>query len=888
MDMKSSEIRKSFLQFFQERGHTVVPSSSLVPAEDPSLLFTNAGMVQFKNVFLGLETRPYARAVSVQKCLRAGGKHNDLEQVGPSGRHHTFFEMLGNFSFGDYFKREAIAWAWQFLMGVLNLDPQSLWPTVYQDDDEAYELWHDVAGVPYERITRMGFEDNFWMMADTGPCGPCSEIILDRGPEKGCGHPQCPVGHDCGRWWELWNLVFMQYEQHEDGTCTPLPRPNIDTGMGLERITAVMQGVDTNYETDLFWPIIERTRELTSHSWEQVHLQIASYRVIADHSRAVAFLIADGILPGNEGRNYVLRRILRRAVRHGRKLGLERPFLGHTIEVVAEIMGDHYPEVRENLEFIVDAVREEEERFHRTLSQGMARFELMAGQILESKGKVISGGDAFRLYDTYGFPLDLTMELAAEWGLSVDVKGFEEALEAQRLQSQAGAQFAGPSAEALEVYGKLGLPTVVFTGYFETESAGRVLAILVDGEPTATARKGQQADMILDRTPFYVEAGGQVADIGVIEGHHGIFEVERPFRPLEGLIVHRGRMVEGEIHVGDEVVAKVDTDRRMDTARNHTATHLLHQALRRILGTHVRQAGSLVAPDRLRFDFTHLAPLTHEQLVAVEEEVNARIRDDLELTTLVTEYDKALAMGALAFFGEKYGSIVRVVAVDEYSRELCGGTHVQRTGQIGTFIITYEGSIGSGLRRIEALTGRGATRFARQRLDLLDSLARDLRCEPEALPERISRLRLEFRELERNLERLGGLFAASQVEALIPAALTVDGLKVIAAQVEAPSMEHLRGMAEKARSKLGEGVVVLGAVIDGKPNLVVMASPGAASRGVHAGRLARTLAPVIGGGGGGRAELAQAGGKDPSRLKDALAQVPVAVRAQLSETSVRG
>ncbi len=886
--MKSSEIRQNFLEFFRQRGHTVVPSSPLVPAGDPSLLFTNAGMVQFKNVFLGLETRPYTRAVTAQKCLRAGGKHNDLEQVGPSGRHHTFFEMLGNFSFGDYFKREAIAWAWEFLTQVLKLDPQRLWPTVYQEDDEAYELWHEVAGVPYERITRMGFEDNFWMMADTGPCGPCSEIILDRGPERGCGDPQCPVGHDCGRWWELWNLVFMQYERHEDGTLTPLPRPNIDTGMGLERMAAVMQGVETNYETDLFWPIIERTRGLTGHQWEQVRGHIASYRVIADHSRAVAFLIADGVLPGNEGRNYVLRRILRRAVRHGRKLGLERPFLGETIAVVAEIMGGTYPEVRENLGFILEAVREEEERFHRTLSQGMARFELMVRDVLEKEASTISGQDAFRLYDTYGFPLDLTIELASEWGLSVDVKGFEEALEAQRLQSQAGSQFAGPSAEALEVYGSLRLPTVVFTGYSETESAGTVMGILVDGRPATEVGKGLRAEVILDRTPFYVEAGGQVADIGVIEGPHGTFEVERPIRPLEGLIVHQGRVVEGRIHVGDPVTAKVDAERRMDTARNHTATHLLHQALRRILGTHVRQAGSLVAPDRLRFDFTHLAPLSHDQLVAVEEEVNARIRENLELTTLVTEYEKALAMGALAFFGEKYGTIVRVVSIDKYSLELCGGTHVQRTGQIGSFVITYEGSIGSGVRRIEALTGRGASQFVRSYLDLLDSLAKELRCERDAVAERVSRMQRDLRDMEKRIERLSNLLAAAQVEALVPRAVSVDGLRVVAAHVEASSMEHLRQLAERTRSKLGEGVVVLGAVIEGRPNLVVMASQGAASRGVHAGKLARALASVMGGGGGGRTEVAQAGAKEPERLKDALARVPEAVRDQLNETSVRG
>ncbi len=886
--MKSSEIRRQFLEFFRARGHTVVPSSPLVPAEDPSLLFTNAGMVQFKNVFLGLESRPYVRAVTVQKCLRAGGKHNDLEQVGPSGRHHTFFEMLGNFSFGDYFKREAIAWAWEFLTGVLKLDPDRLWPTVYRDDDEAFELWHEVAGVPYERITRMGFEDNFWMMADTGPCGPCSEIILDRGPEKGCGDPQCPVGHDCGRWWELWNLVFMQYEQHADGTCTPLPRPNIDTGMGLERITAVLQGVETNYETDLFWPIIERTREITGDTWDQLHSHIDSYRVIADHSRAVAFLIADGVLPGNEGRSYVLRRILRRAVRHGRKLGLEKPFLGETIRVVAEIMGDHYPEVRESLGFILDAVREEEERFQRTLGLGMARFELIAQSVLDSPSKTIPGHEAFRLYDTYGFPLDLTMELAAEWGLGVDVRGFEEALQAQRLQSQAGAQFVAPSAEALDTYGSLGLAPVVFTGYKETESAGRIVAILVDGRPVSSAVKGQKAEIVLDRTPFYVEGGGQVSDIGTIEGPHGSFEVERPLRPLEGLIVHVGKVVRGKLHVGDEVTARVDAERRMDTARNHTATHLLHQSLRRILGTHVRQAGSLVAPDRLRFDFTHLAPITHEQLVAIEEEVNARIRDDLELTTLVTDLDKALSSGALAFFGEKYGAVVRVVAIDEYSRELCGGTHVQRTGQIGTFVITYEGSVGSGLRRIEALTGRGAIAFLRQQIDIVNFLAKELRAEPDKVPQRLSQLRQELRNAERQIEHLSNLLASGQVERLISTASSVDSLKVVAAQVEASSIDYLRQLADRTRQHLGEGIVVLGAVIDGKPNLVFMASPGAVDRGVHAGKLARSLAATIGGGGGGRAEVAQAGGKLPERLKDALQQVAKAVREQMSETSVRG
>ncbi|HID86027.1 MAG TPA: alanine--tRNA ligase, partial [Anaerolineae bacterium] len=715
--MTSAEIRQAFLDFFASKGHAVVPSSSLVP-DDPTLLFTNAGMVQFKDLFLGLEKRSYTRATTAQKCMRVSGKHNDLENVGPSPRHHTFFEMLGNFSFGDYFKGEAIHYAWELITQVYGLPADRLTFTVFEDDDEAYDVWHDEIGVPAERIYRMGEKTNFWMMADVGPCGPTSEIHWDWGPERcTCGQPDCSVAldNDCGRWLELWNLVFMQFDQAQDGTRTPLPKPGVDTGLGLERIVSVLQNTESNYDTDLFTPLIVRVQELLGDTDAQRAEKIVGYRVIADHSRAMAFLIADGVLPGNEGRAYVLRMIMRRAMRFGKKLGFTGPFLGQIAQVVIETMGHHYHELVEQRDFILEAIAQEEERFQRTLDVGLNLLDrVIAG--VEARGeRVIPGVEVFRLYDTYGFPPDLTEDVAKEHGLAIDRAGFEAAMAEQRARARAAQKFGWDEVE--EFYRKLNLPATRFVGYETMAADGRILSIVRDGVSVEEAGESAQVEIVLDQTPFYAEAGGQVGDTGRLIAAGGeTVEVTDTRSPLPGLHVHYGRVTAGVIRVGMTVRAEVDEERRWDIMRNHTATHLLHRALREVLGEHARQSGSLVAPDRLRFDFTHLSPLTPEELTAVEEWVNARIRENLPVTAAHMSYEEAIRAGAVALFGEKYGDLVRMVSIDEVTRELCGGTHLQATGQIGFFRLVSEASIGAGLRRIEAVTGRGAEEYVRQRL----------------------------------------------------------------------------------------------------------------------------------------------------------------------------
>ncbi|MBC7261109.1 MAG: alanine--tRNA ligase, partial [Chloroflexi bacterium] len=750
----SAEIRRTFLSYFQERGHTIVPSSSLIPANDPTLLFTNAGMVQFKDIFLGVEKRSYTRATTAQKCMRVSGKHNDLENVGPSPRHHTFFEMLGNFSFGDYFKREAIAYAWEFLTEVLGLDKDRLYPTIYVEDDEAFALWQEVAGVPASRITRMGKKDNFWAMGDTGPNGPCSEIVYDRGPEHcTCGRSDCNLTIECERWWELWNLVFMQYETTADGTTRPLPKPSIDTGMGMERITAVMQGANSNYETDLFWPIIQRTQELLGHSDARREEQIVSYRVIADHARAIAFLIADGVLPGNEGRNYVLRLILRRAARHGKLLGFTRPFIAEVLKVVIDLMGEHYSELLQRRDFILEAATQEEERFLQTLDVGMNLLDQIIAGLKKSNQTVIPGDKAFRLYDTYGFPLDLTRDVAKEHSLTVDEAGFRAALEAQRERARAAQHFEMGQEE--ELYRNMGLSATQFVGYEMTRCQAQVLALVRDGQVQEEVGPGQKVQVVLDRTPFYGESGGQVGDTGVIIGPRGRIQVQDTRHPLPELTVHYGQVVEGVIAVGEQVEAQVDEERRLDIARNHTATHLLHRALQKVLGAHALQAGSLVAPDRLRFDFTHLQPVSDEELRKIEQEVNTAIRADMPVVGCVTAFEQARASGAMALFGEKYGDTVRMISVgDGYSRELCGGTHLQRTGQIGFFHILSESSVGAGLRRIEAVTGRAAEAWVNQQLDILAEAATTLQCRPAELVQKARELMEQLREQQREIAQL--------------------------------------------------------------------------------------------------------------------------------------
>ncbi len=878
--ISSAEIRSRFLQFFAERGHTIVPSSSLIPGNDPTLLFANAGMVPFKDVFLGQEQRPYKRAATAQKCMRVSGKHNDLDAVGPSPRHHTFFEMLGNFSFGDYFKAEAIDYAWTFLTEVLGLDVDRLYPTVYLEDDEAHELWCARTGLPAERITRLGMKDNFWEMGDTGPCGPCSEIIYDRGPQAcTCGRADCSLAHECDRWLELWNLVFMQYEKLPGGEMVPLPKPSIDTGAGFERITSVLQGVDNNYDTDLFMPIMQRTRELLGHDEATRLANLTAYRVIADHSRALAFLIADGVLPGNEGRSYIVRLILRRAARFGRFLGFREPFLAETASVVMDIMGHHYRELEQRRAFICDAITQEERRFLTTLEQGLGRLDELAEQLGARGESVIPGAEAFRLYDTYGFPLELTRDAAQDLGLAVDEAGFGAAMEEQRERGRSAQQFAQDSQA--DLYRKLDLPATEFLGYEAWEAQARVLAIVRAGASVQEAAEGDEVEVILDRTPFYAESGGQIGDTGELCAEGLEVAVTDAVHPLLGLTAHRGRIALGRLAVGDEVTARVDGERRLDIARNHTATHLLHRALRQVLGEHAAQSGSFVGPDRLRFDFGHLSAMTREELLAVERIVNEQIRANRPVTATVMGYAQALEQGVVALFGEKYGDQVRVIRVQDYSAELCGGTHLNATGQIGSFIITGEASVGSGLRRIEAVTGRGADEYRRQQAALLERTAEALSSRVEEAADKAQALVETARQQRRQIQQLQERLAGGQADSLLAGAQTLDGIRVLAAQVDVQDVDALRQMADQLRDKLGSAVVALGAVIEGRPLLVVGLTDDAIRRGLNAGQLAGTAARRMGGGGGGRANMAQAGGKDAERLPEALETVVSLVREAL-------
>jgi alanyl-tRNA synthetase len=889
----SAEIRSRFLSYFQKRGHTIVPSSSLIPANDPTLLFANAGMVQFKDVFIGAEKRAYSRATTAQKCMRVSGKHNDLENVGPSPRHHTFFEMLGNFSFGDYFKRDAIAYAWEFLTQDLGLEKSRLYPTIYLEDDEAFELWQEVAGVPAARITRLGKKDNFWSMGDTGPNGPCSEIIYDRGPEHcTCGRADCNLAIECERWWELWNLVFMQFETAADGVTRPLPKPSIDTGMGMERTCAVLQGVNSNYETDLFRPIIQRTQELLGHSDAQREERMVSYRVIADHARAVAFLIADGMLPGNEGRNYVLRLILRRAARHGRLLGFKEPFMAQVIQVVVDTMGQHYSELVQRRAFILEAATQEEERFLQTLDVGMTLLDQIVATVKSSGETIIPGDKAFRLYDTYGFPLDLTRDVAKEQKLTVDEAGFRAAMDAQRERARAAQRF-GVGQEA-ELYRSFNLPASLFSGYEAGSARATVLALIRDGQSQEEVGPGQEVQVVLDHTPFYAESGGQTGDTGMIVAPRGRIEIIETRHPLPELTVHFGQVVDGVVRTGESVEAKVDQERRLDIARNHTATHLLHRALQKILGEHARQAGSLVAPDRLRFDFTHLQPVSGEELRQVEREVNAAIRANLPVGATTTSFDQARAKGAMALFGEKYGDTVRMITVgDGYSRELCGGTHLHSTGEIGFFHILSESSVGAGLRRIEAVTGRGAEAYIQQQLDVLSAAADALQTRPTELVQKSAELVEQLRAQQHEVDALRGQTVRDTAKSVLKKVKVLADVQVLAAPIEADGVERLRQMIDLVRDGLRQmpssqeqpvagSVIVLGTVLNNKVTLVAAVSPELVKRGLHAGRLVGEIARSIGGSGGGRPEMGQAGGGEASRIQEALDLVEQKVREALA------
>ncbi len=868
--MGSSELRAAFLEFFRARGHAIVPSSPLVPGNDPTLLFTNAGMVQFKDVFLGKDERSYKRAVSSQRCVRAGGKHNDLENVGYTARHHTFFEMLGNFSFGDYFKAEAIEFAWDLVTGTLKIPPEKLWVTVYKDDDEAADLWLRRIKVDPQRFTRMGEQSNFWAMGDTGPCGPCSEIFYDHGAEIPGGPPGSP-DEDGDRFVEIWNLVFMQFERSADGILTRLPKPSVDTGMGLERTAAVMQGVHSNYDIDLFRNLIRAAAEAT-HAKD---LASPSLRVIADHIRACAFLVVDGVIPGNDGRGYVLRRIIRRAIRHGYKLGQERPFFHALVAPLAAEMGEAYPELARGADHVVRVLKQEEERFAETLENGLALLEDAIGGLT---GKTIAGDTVFKLYDTYGFPVDLTADIARERGLAVDQAGFEREMEAQRERARAASKFGvdlrGP--ETLDAESK-------FTGYEHLRDEGKVEAILKGGAEVESAGAGDEVQVVLDRTPFYAESGGQVGDVGTLTNGAAKFRVTDT-RKLGDALLHVGKVESGTFRKGDVVTAQVDAATRQATVLNHSATHLLHAALRKVLGPHVLQKGSLVAPDRLRFDFSHTQAVSPRELETIERMVNAEIRANREGRIRHMPYDAAIKAGAMALFGEKYGDEVRVLDFGEFSTELCGGTHVGRTGDIGLFKITAEGGIASGIRRIEAVTGEGALEAVRASEAALKRVAGSLRATPAELEGKVAQLLEQQKKLEREIASLRAKLASGGSADLAAQAVKINGVSVLAARIEGADAQSLRDAADQYKSRLGESVVVLGAqVADDKVSLVSSVSA-ATSKKVSAGALIGEVARLVGGKGGGRPDFAQAGGNDPSKLEAALQAVPGLVAAKLGGT----
>jgi alanyl-tRNA synthetase len=871
--VKASEIRSTFLQFFESKGHTVVPSSPVVPGDDPTLLFTNAGMNQFKDVFLGFDKRPYVRAATAQKCIRAGGKHNDLENVGYTARHHTFFEMLGNFSFGDYFKRDALKFAWELLTEVYQLPADKLWATVYAEDDEAYDIWKNVIGLPAERIVRIGdnkgarfASDNFWMMGDTGPCGPCSEIFYDHGPEIAGGPPGSP-DEDGDRYIEIWNNVFMQFNRDEAGVMHQLPKPSVDTGMGLERLTAVLQHVHSNYEIDLFVTLLAAAKRVVDAAGAgNADADSPSLKVIADHIRACTFTVVDGVIPGNEGRGYVLRRITRRAIRHGYKLGARKPFFHKLVADLAAEMGAAYPELRREGQRTTDVLRQEEERFFQTIANGMEILEAAIAALPATGERVLGGDIAFKLHDTYGFPLDLTADVCRERDVAVDTAGFEVAMTRQREQARAAGKFK--VAQGLEYAGA----ATTFHGYERLAyDDAKVLAIYVGGSAAASARAGDDAVVVLDQTPFYAESGGQVGDTGELRNASSRMLVEDTVKIQAAVFGHEGRIVEGEIKVGDTVTAKVDGERRAKTVRNHSATHLMHKALREVLGGHVQQKGSLVDADKTRFDFTHNAPLTDEQIRRVEQIVNAEILANHATQARVMAIDEAQELGAVMLFGEKYGDEVRVLDIGS-SRELCGGTHVERTGDIGLFKIVAESGVAAGIRRVEAVTGANALAYLQALEGTVQRLAGALRSAPAEVPARLGQVLEHVRSLEKELAALKGRLASSQGGDLAAQAIDVKGLKVLAARLDGADARALRDTLDKLKDKLKTAVVVLAAVDGARVQIAAGVTADSTAR-VKAGDLVNFVAQQVGGKGGGKADMAMAGGSDPSRLGEALASV---------------
>jgi len=877
--MNGNTIRQKFLDYFAGHHHTVVESSSLVPKDDPTLLFTNAGMVQFKTVFMGEDRREYVRATTAQRCVRAGGKHNDLENVGYTARHHTFFEMLGNFSFGDYFKEDAIRYAWEFLVGELGVPPEQLWVSVYEEDDEAFELWQKVEGLLPGRIVRMGEKDNFWAMGDTGPCGPCSEIHIDQGVEAGCGRPDCALGCDCDRFLELWNLVFMQFNRAADGAMTRLPKPSIDTGMGLERVAAVLQGKFNNYDSDLFHPIIQRLEALSGRVYGQEPADTTAMRVIADHARATTFLVADGVLPSNEGRGYVLRRIMRRAVRFGRNLGLDKPFMDEATTSVVVAMSHAYPHLLDAVELLKKVVVNEEERFRETLENGLTLLDEEIERIGRDSDPVIGGDFIFKLYDTYGFPMDIVRDISLEKKIGFDEAGFHVAMEQQRAKSRASwkGETIKLREQGVKDLAECGARSE-FVGYEQLCVKTRVNALLsAEGLEVSAINGGEEGRFFVLTTPFYAESGGQSGDAGIVSWPGGLARVLGTASGADGIILHHVRVEEGGLHLGQEIELMVDIEQRNDTAANHTATHLLQAAMREILGDHIKQAGSLVTAERLRFDFTHFTPLSPEEIRAVEQRVNDKIRNNMPIETQLLARDAAIEMGATALFGEKYGEQVRVVSAGDFSRELCGGTHVEATGSIGLFKIVSEGGIAAGVRRIEALTGRAAFAHVQAMAAREQELCHALNVKPDGIVDKFKSLIATQKQLEKQVAELATRLAVTNLDQLLQTAVEVQGIKVVAARIVLDSPQTMREVGDRLRDGLGSGVAVLGGVIAEKVVLLAIVSKDLTGR-ISAGALVGRIASMVGGKGGGRPDMAQAGGPMVDKLNEAIAAVPGCVQ----------
>ena len=869
--MTGNEARRLFLDYFKKHHHQMVRSSSLVPHDDPTLLFVNAGMVQFKRTFMGEEKRNYTTAATAQKCVRAGGKHNDLENVGYTARHHTFFEMLGNFSFGDYFKEKAINFAWDLLTNGYKLPVDKLWISIYLDDDEAHDIWHNEVGVPKDRIIRLGEKDNFWAMGDTGPCGPCSEIHIDRGEKYGCGRPDCQVGCDCDRFLEIWNLVFMQFNKDESGAMNPLPKPSIDTGMGLERITSVIQGADTNYDTDLFLPIMNKVSQLSGVKQGASPKGDVAMKVIADHSRAAAFLIGDGVMPSNEGRGYVLRRIMRRAIRYGRQIGLDKPFLHETAEAVFDIMDEAYPELKDARSFITNVITNEEKSFSTTLDNGLRLLDDVLKDLKTETNPVIPGEVIFKLYDTFGFPVDIIKDVTKGENISLDMDGFNQAMDRQRAQSRSKTSFSGlkDAYKNLAADGQKSL----FTGYDGLSETSTVQLIVKGGEETDGAMSEDAVEIVTPSTPFYAASGGQTGDQGTItvEGGSstGVAKVFDTIKDPTGLIIHQCTVIVGTIRKGDTVQLMVDEANRNKTALNHTATHILHAALREVLGDHVKQAGSLVSAERLRFDFSHFSQIDRDQLDSVETYVNEKIRENVNVDTEEMDAEAAFKTGATALFEEKYGDRVRVVSLSRFSKEFCGGTHTSRTGNIGLFKILHETSIAAGVRRIEALTGQAALEFVQSGVNRLAQAAYMVKDKPDTIVQRIEKLLADQKAMEKELEKLKSQMASKAVDALDKDIQDVNGTPVVVKKVTVDNPAGLRELADKFRDKIKSGVVVLGTVSGDKVLLIAIVTKDLINT-YHAGNIIKSIAKIVGGGGGGRPDMAQAGGSQPENLDKAL------------------